>query len=283
MTPKLETAYRACRGVARRSASNFAFIDWFLPVDQRRGMQALYAFARRCDDIADSPQPLDLRREELDRWRHQLRAALAGHAGDPVLVALADTVSRFVVPQHLLWRILDGVEMDLHHSDYASYADLRRYCEHVASAVGLACLAIWSCRNDEAILPAADCGVAFQLTNILRDLQEDGRQGRVYLPHDELARFGCAPVDWLGPVGTKNLAELLRFQCERAAGLFDAGLRTERYLDIGPKRVFHLMWTTYRALLARIERDPLVVLRRRVRLSCFKRLRLAGRVLVMRS
>jgi phytoene synthase len=283
MTPELEAGFRACRGVARRTASNFACIDWLLPLNQRRGMQALYAFARRCDDIADSSEPLDFRRTQLSRWREQLRAALAGRAEDPILIALADTVSRFVVPQHLLWRIVDGVEMDLDHTAYASYTELRRYCEHVASAVGLACLAIWGCRNDEAILPAADCGVAFQMTNILRDLQEDGRQGRVYLPRDELARFGVAPIDWLGPVGTDNLRDLLNFQCERAAGLFEAGRRTQRYLDLGPKRVFLLMWNTYRAILTHIERDPLVVLRRRVCLSRLEKLWLAGQLILVRS
>jgi phytoene synthase len=283
MTPKLETAFRACRGVARRSSSNFACIDWLLPLDQRRGTEALYAFARRSDDIADSAEPLDIRRQRLARWRLDLRQALAGHADDPILVALADTISRFVVPQHLLWRIVDGVEMDLNQANYANYADLRRYCEHVASAVGLACLAIWGCRNDEAILPAADCGVAFQLTNILRDVQEDGRHGRVYLPHDELARFGVAPVDWLGAVGTSNLRRLLQFQCQRAAGLFDAGLRTERYLDSGPRRLFHLMWTTYRAILARIERDPLVVLQRKVRVPRSQKLWLASRAFFIRG
>src|SRR5262245_26317183 len=283
MTPKLEAAFHACRGVARRTSSNFACIDWLLPLDQRRGTEALYAFARRSDDIADSSEPLDIRRERLAQWRLELRQALAGHTEDPILVALADTVSRFVVPQHLLWRILDGVEMDLNHTSYATYADLRRYCEHVASAVGLACLAIWGCRNDEAILPAADCGVAFQLTNILRDLQEDGRQGRIYLPHEELARFGCAPVDWLGPVGTPQLAELLKFQCQRAAGLFEAGARTEKYLDRDPRRTFRLMWATYRAVLAKIERDPLVVLRRRVRLSRPRKLLLCARTLAVRG
>lgn len=282
MTPELQAGFRACRAVVRGSASNFAWLGWLLPLDQRRAMQALYAFARRCDDIADSPDPLDRRRADLDRWRKQLQAALAGHGDDPVLVALADTVSRFVVPQHLIWRIIDGVAMDLNSIAFQTYADLRRYCEHVASAVGLACLAIWGCRHEEAILPAADCGVAFQLTNILRDLQEDGRRGRVYLPHEELARFGCAPIDWLGNVGTANLVNLLTFQCQRAAGLFEAGLRTERYLDLGPKRVFHLMWTTYRTILARIERDPLVVLRKRVRLPKLEKLWLAGRVMFVR-
>jgi phytoene synthase len=283
MTPKLEAAFRACREVVRRSHSNFACIDWLLPLDQRRGTEALYAFARRSDDIADSPKPLDDRRRRLSQWREQLREALAGHAEEPILIALSDTVSRFVVPKHLLWHILDGVEMDLNQTSYATYAELRRYCEHVASAVGLACLAIWGCRDDEAILPAADCGVAFQLTNILRDVQDDGRQGRIYLPHEELARFGVAPVDWLGPVGTTNLRRLLEFQCQRAVGLFDAGLRTEQYLDAGPKRVFHLMWTTYRSILARIERDPLVVLRRHVRVSQSEKIWLASRAFLMRA
>jgi phytoene synthase len=282
MTSDLEAAFRTCRSIARRSASSLACQFWLLPADQRRGMLALYAFARRCDDIADSEEPLDIRRAQLARWREQLRAALAGHADDPVLLALADTVGRFVVPQQLLWRIVEGVAMDLDHHGFATYAELRRYCEHVASAVGLACLPIWGCRDDEAILPAADCGVAFQLTNILRDLQDDGRRGRVYLPRDELARFGCAPVDWLGPVGTPQLAEMLRFQCQRAAGLFEAGARTEKYLDRDPRRVFRLMWRTYRALLAQIERDPLVVLRRRVRLSRPYKLLLAGQALTLR-
>jgi phytoene synthase len=282
MTPDLKAAFAECQSIARRASSSFACMFWLLPAEQRRGMLALYAFARRCDDIADSQQPLDIRRQQLARWREQLRAALAGHADDPVLLALADTASRFVVPQHLLWSIVDGVEMDLDHRGYATYAELRRYCEHVASAVGLACLPIWGCRDDEAILPAADCGVAFQLTNILRDLQEDGRQGRVYLPHQELARFGCAPIDWLGPVGTPQLAELLRFQCQRAAGLFEAGERTEKYLDRDPRRVFHWMWTAYRALLARIERDPLIVLRRRVRLPWHQKLRIAARAMTLR-
>jgi phytoene synthase len=279
MTPQLEAGYLACQGIAGRRASNFACIDWLLPLNQRRGMQALYAFARRCDDIADSQEPLDIRRRELAAWRSQLQRALIGQPEDPVLVALSDTVSRFVVPQHLLWRILDGVAMDLDHVGYKNYAELRRYCEHVASAVGLACLAIWGCRDDEAILPAADCGVAFQLTNILRDLQEDGRRCRVYLPHDELARFGVSPIDWLGAVGSPPLVELLKFQCARAAGLFDAGLRTQKYLDSGPRRVFLLMWTTYRRLLAKIERNPLVVVKHRVCLSQMEKAILAGRVL----
>jgi phytoene synthase len=283
MMPELEAGFLACRGVARRSASNFACINWLLPLQQRRGTQALYAFARRCDDIADSDEPLDVRRQRLAVWRQQVRDALAGKAVDPVLVAVADTVSRFVVPQHLLWRIIDGVEMDLNHMGFATYAELRRYCEHVASAVGLACLAIWGCRNDEAILPAADCGVAFQLTNILRDLQEDGRQGRVYIPRDELARFGTAPVDWLGVVGTDALRKLVEFQCARAAALFDAGLRTERYLDLGPKRLFHIMWMTYRAILAKIERDPLAVLRKRVCLARLEKMAIGARALLIRS
>jgi 15-cis-phytoene synthase len=282
MTPELEAGFRACRGVASRAASNFACSFWLLPFDQRRGMQALYAFARCSDDIADSPAPLDTRRERLAQWRGQLGRALAGRTDDPVLTAVADTVSRFVVPQHLLWRILDGVEMDLNHTGYARYADLRRYCEHVASAVGLACLAIWGCRQDDAILPAADCGVALQLTNILRDLREDGREGRIYLPRDELARFGVAPIDWLGDVGGAPLRELITYQCQRAAGLFEAGRRTEQFLDRGPKRVFRLMWLTYRAILARIERDPLIVLRQRVRLSRPYKLALGARVLFER-
>lgn len=283
MSPIVQAGYRECRRIARRAASNFAWAFWCLQADQRRGMEALYAFARRTDDIADGDEPLDHRRAGLARWRGELRKALAGHAEEPALAALNDTVTRFVVPQHLLWRILDGVEMDLDGPSFATYAELRRYCEHVASAVGLACLPIWGCRDDDAILPAADCGVAFQLTNILRDLREDGMRGRVYLPHDELARFGVAPVDWLAPPGTYALRELIEFQCRRAAGLFESGQRTERFLDNGPRCVFRIMWGTYRSLLARIERDPLIVLRQRVRVSQPRKLMLAARTMLARS
>ena len=255
MKDELANSYAHCRQIARQAASNFAWAFWLLPADQRRGMEALYAFARQTDDLADNSEPIPQERQQkLAAWRSELEAALAGNAIGPLWPALADTVKRFEIPPAYLRQIVAGVEMDLTHSGFETFADLRHYCLHVASAVGLACLAIWGCRDERAIGPATDCGIAFQLTNILRDLKEDRQLGRCYLPREDLARF-------------PDQLDLLRFEIARAEQLYDSAAETARYLPGPGRRMFRLMHATYRALLAEIQRDPLVVLHRRIRLS----------------
>jgi phytoene synthase len=248
-------SYRHCRQVARGAASNLAWAFWLLPAEQRRSMDALYAFARKSDDLADEPGGIDDKRRRLSQWRGCLEQALDGKPSGPLFPALADTIARHRVPPDYLRQIVTGVEMDLDHQGYETFAELRHYCEHVASAVGLACLAIWDCRDERAMGPATDCGVALQLTNILRDLVEDAALGRSYLPREDVARLG------------NGSAELIRFECARAKALYDSSAETERFLTGPGRRLFKLMHATYRALLAKIERDPARLFAGRQRVS----------------
>ena len=275
-------SYRYCRLVARRAASNLAWAFWLLPADQRRSMDALYAFARECDDLADGPEPTGEKRRRLAQWREQLEQALAGQPSGPLFTAVADTVVRHRMPPECLRQIVRGAEMDLDHAGFETFAQLREYCLHVASAVGIACLAIWGCRDQRALGPATDCGIALQLTNILRDLAEDAACGRSYLPREDLARFGCQPLAAGGslPPDAGPWCELVRFECRRAAQLYDSSSQTGRFLTGGSRRLFRLMHATYRALLAKIERDPASVFTRRQRISRPHKAWLAVRTLV---
>ncbi len=285
---ELVRSYRHCRRLALAANSTFARMFWLLPHDQRRAMEALYAFARHTDDLADGPEPTGEKRQRLAAWRDDVAAALAPNsacdhasagaspshsairnlqsANPSVLPALADAARRFDIPRVYLQQIVAGVQMDLDHAGFESFADLRHYCLHVASAVGLACLAIWGCRDERAIAPATDCGVAFQLTNILRDLTEDAARGRMYLPRAERARFDCGPLV-PGQPATRPWIELIKFQTIRAVELYDASAATADYLTGSSRRMFRLMHATYRALLHKIERDPAAVLSSRLRVS----------------
>jgi phytoene synthase len=279
MNDELVKSYRHCRRQAREAASNFARMFWLLPADQRRAMQALYAFARQTDDFADGPQPVEQKRVALVAWRQAVDAAFAGRgiqstssdnisAARTILPAVADTAARFQIPRDYLRQVIVGVEMDLGHVEFATFDELRHYCLHVASAVGLACLPIWGCRDERAEQPAIDCGIAFQLTNILRDLVEDARHGRNYLPREDLDRFGCRPLAAsLPPIADEAWLTLIRFECARAAEYYDRSLAAQQFLTGSGRRMFRLMHATYRALLDKIARAPHSVFERRQRVS----------------
>jgi len=273
----VEASYGWCRRVARRSGSNFYLSFLGLPRAKRRAMDALYAFMRHTDDLADDPQPLESRREALVRWRDVLQRALTGHfdladqrlppfkedeppgcrRGRHLLPALADAVRRFAVPAEHLCAVIDGVEMDLSRRRYETFDELRGYCERVASAVGLACIHVWGFDGREALQPARECGIALQLTNILRDLKEDAQQDRVYLPLEELRQF-----DW-------------------AERFYRQGAELIEWLQLEGRRTFGMMMTTYRAVLEKIKRRPADVLRRRVCLSRATKLRIAARWIIL--
>ena len=247
-------------------------------------MDALYALAREADDLVDSPGPVEKRRLALAEFRDGLEAALAGRPSGPLLPAVADAAQRFAIPHEHLLDLLDGVAMDLDPQSPATFADLYGYCYRVASVVGLACLPIWGCRDERAMQPAIDCGIAFQLTNILRDLAEDASGGRCYLPRDELVRFGLVAGEegasrWLPRAWTQPLAELVQFQIARARSYYESAEDTSAYLPAPGRRVFHLMLARYRSLLTSIEGDPPGVLRGRVALSWPRKLLVAVRAL----
>lgn len=314
----IEDSYRKCEQLARRSASSFYWAFWFLDREQRRSMYALYAFARRTDDVVDdsrfalaasadnslaagpavsarlpslgpSPGPMACG-AALQRWRAAWQAALAGDFRDPLLPAVVDTVRRRGIPPRYLDALIAGVERDLRSELFANRAELSEYCEKVASAVGICCLHIWSDRPEPAYDAARECGLAFQLTNILRDLREDAGRGRLYLPLDELSEHQLAPGCVLAALRSESssgagngahcdeaLVALLRRQVAIAAAHYEAGWETRRFLAPGPGRAFALMFNTYRELLDRIARDPRRALRRGTRLGAARKLWLAAR------
>jgi phytoene synthase len=277
---ELSASYAYCRRLARRSASSFYYSFWLLPRSQRTAMYALYAYLRQTDDLGDSTAPLDARRASLVRWRESLRRSLAGRYDDALWPALADAVERFAVPPQLLFDAIDGVEMDLDQSRYQTFAELEGYCYRVASVVGLACIHIWGYRDAGALEPARQCGLAFQLTNILRDLKEDADRDRVYLPQEDLDRFGYSVEDLKRGVRDERFRSLMRFQIERAEDHYRRAAHLDEWLEPTGRRIFAAMLATYAALLAEIKRRDGDVLSTPVRLAWWRKLRIAGRGLM---
>ena len=283
LTPvSLAESYRRCSAHARRAASSFYLAFWLLPGAKRRAMCALYAFLRRADDIGDAALPVEQRRNELEALREALVRAFDGDAGDPLLPALADTVQRYAIPREYLFDALEGVAMDLDARRYATAAELEAYCYRVASVVGLACIHIWGFRSAAAFEPARRCGLAFQWTNILRDLGEDAARGRVYLPLDDLRRYGYAPEELAAGVADARFAAVLADQVSVARGHFEAARELANHLSAEGRRAFVAMYATYRDLLDYVERAGSGVLTRRVRVPTWRKVQLAARALVVR-
>jgi phytoene synthase len=277
MNEGLQASYAHCRAIARRSSSSFYYSFLLLPKPKRMAMCALYAFLRRTDDLGDSSAAASERRGALAAWRASLERAAAGEHDDPLLPALAHTIRQFRVPLAHLEAVIDGVEMDLEPREYRTFAELEQYCGRVASAVGLACVRIWGCTRSRIEDSAHRCGVAFQLTNILRDLKEDAARNRFYLPREDFERFGYTPDDLRAGVRDERFRELMRFEIERAEQYYDEGMELEHALSSDGKRIFGSMMAVYRALLAEIKRLDGDVLSARVQLSRWQKMRIASK------
>lgn len=263
----LATSRYYCRDVTRRANSSFPLAFRLLSPPRREAMTALYAFLRLTDDLADEPGDPATRRIALKDWRRRTHAAIAGRFSHPAHPALYDLVHQFALPVRYLDAVLDGVETDLEPVRFQNFEqDLYPYCWKVASAVGLACLSIWGLKNttdpERAVVLAGKAGIAFQLTNILRDLGEDRARGRVYLPADELARFGCPPERWHEPA----FHTLMQFQVERARQYYAESSELTDLLPNEGRAVFTVMAGLYRRLLEEIARRESAVLHQRVRL-----------------
>lgn len=283
MTTSLDQSYAACRDLARRSARNFYYSFWILPRPKRAAMCALYAFFRRTDDLGDDEAPLDERRAKLVAWREALNRGLRDDYVDALLPAVVDTVRSYAVPIEYLETAIDGVETDLDRSRFATFDELRGYCYQVASVVGLASIHVWGFRRcDEAYRAAEACGIAFQMTNILRDVAEDAARGRVYLPQDELARFGVTDDDLrCGRLG-EPLRSLFRFQVERTAEFYRQAEGLKPYLSTDGAGIYATMFDIYHALFEKIRRRDGDVFSQRVRLSSWHKTALAARRLAPR-
>ena len=263
-------AYAEVERLTRRRARNFAYGIMVLPRPKRRAIAAVYAFAREVDDVADGELPVAEKRARLEALGHALNASLNGSA---TLVALADARARYGIPDEALHDLVDGGLRDLEQTRYATFDDLRGYCRLVAGAVGRACLPVYGGRDAER---AETLGIALQLINILRDVAEDWRLGRVYLPQDELASFGVSEEDIAAGRCTASWRSLAAFQAERARAHLAEGLELVRELDGRSALCVSTFAGLYRATLDRIEADGFDVFGGSVRLSPLAKLRVVG-------
>lgn len=275
MNAALARSYRYCEEVARREAGNFYPAFLLLPPPRRRAMCALYTFMRIADDLSDEAAPLEIKRQQLTHWRHGLHQVLRGRAQHPSHPALAHIVEQYKIPPRYLEAVIDGVEMDLEPVDYRTFAELRNYCWHVASVVGLSCIHIWGFHGSRATQFAEDAGIAFQLTNILRDLGEDAARGRIYLPSEDLEAFGYSPERLRQGVCDPAFREMMRFEIARARDFYRSGWRLVPCLSPAGQAVFLMMARTYRQLLCEIENRDYDVFRSRAKVPRWKKLMFA--------
>lgn len=268
----LEASYAHCRHVARSRAKNFYYSFLLLPRTHRDAMCAIYAFMRYCDDLSDEP---GASREPLERWRRALVRALEGNYGDDLtLPAFHDTVRRFRIPGDYFHQMIDGVTSDLEPRRLQTFDELYRYCYQVASVVGLTTVHIFEYDRPEALQLAEKCGIAFQLTNIIRDVKEDAERGRIYLPAEDLARFGISPDDLMNG---RDLSGLLRFEGSRARAYYK---ESEPLVGMVAPRCRPALWALieiYRRLLAKIEQEGYAVMDRRIALSPLAKVGIVGR------
>lgn len=262
----LAADHAACAAVLRQSGSSFALPIRLLPEAKRRGTTALYAFCRLADDIVDDAPDAASARTGLAAFSTQVEAALAGERQpEPVLRALADTVRRFAVPAGYLRDVIDGVRMDLDQTSYGTFAELEEYCRRVASAVGLAALHIWGFRSPAAVEAGHQCGLAFQLTNILRDIPEDLGRGRIYLPAADMEACGCTAADLqAGRIGAA-FARLAAVQADRTAACYNRAAALDDLLSTDGRMVFRAMFGVYHSLFTAVRRAGTAIFTERVR------------------
>jgi phytoene synthase len=267
--------YARCAEITRRASSNFYYAFMLLPMERRRALHAVYAFCRFIDDIADdgvaTPEVM------LARWRQEVVNIFQGTPTRAISRALADNIHRFNIPRRYLEEIIDGVEMDLTLKRYATFEDLSLYCRRVASAVGLICIEIFGYRNPSTRIYAERLGLAFQLTNIIRDVREDGARGRIYLPLEDLRRFKVAEDEILRGVYSPRFRALMEFEAGRARSYYREAERSLAPEDRPSMLAAEGMRLIYAALLERIVSSDYQVLDRRHSLSTTHKLYLVGR------
>jgi 15-cis-phytoene synthase len=295
---QLHMAYSVCRGITRERAKNFYYGFLVLPKRKRQALCAVYAFMRRCDDIADDPSlSAANRRQRLDTWVDAFHSALAGlPTDDPILLALTDAQRRFAISVGLLDQLAFGTAMDTeeateensdqaapsHPIQYRNFRELERYCYNVASVVGLVCIRIFG-YNDPAAEPLAErCGLAFQLTNIIRDVKEDAALGRVYIPEEDLTRFGLSSADLANAPDLARIRPLLQLEAERAFENYQASDDLVPLIQEDSQPALWVLVTIYRSLLEKIVRLNYDVFTCRVSLTTREKLTILGKGFLQR-
>jgi phytoene synthase len=275
MTPQLYVQEKAAR-----SGSSFYYTFLFLPPDRREAITAFYAFCREVDDIVDEVHDPGVAAAKLAWWRGEVRASFDGRASHPVMQALTPHLSAFELRPEYFLGIIDGVEMDLRQTRWLDFAGLAHYCHLVAGLVGMAASGIFGRQHPRTLEYADRLGLAFQLTNIIRDVGEDARRGRIYLPMDELRRFEVPASDILQARYSPAFTRLMQFQADRALALYDEALSLLPDEDLRAQRPGLMMAAIYRTLLLEIARDGFQVLHQRTSLTPIRKLWLAWRTWV---
>lgn len=298
---QLTMAYSVCRGITRTNAKNFYYAFLVLPKHKRQALCAVYAFMRRCDDIADDPTlSLEERRFKLSTWLAALHRVQQGEpSDDPILLALTDAQRRYTIPAGLLDELATGTAMDVEEEgsqteaaassaassltvQYKTFDDLKVYCHRVASVVGLVCIHIFGYRDPAAEPLAEQCGLAFQLTNIIRDVKEDAAMGRVYLPEEDLAKFGLSAADLLSAPDAARLRPLLALEADRAREFYQAGEQLIPYISEDSQPALWVLVNIYRKLLEKIAARQYDVFSGKVTLTVSEKLRVLGKGFLQR-
>ena len=264
--------------MTRDASTNFYYAFLTLPLEKRQAIYATYAFCRLCDDIVDEPGRAGNRAVELADVRLSLDRAYDGDESGPIWTALADSQRRFGIDKSHYAAVIEGCEMDLTRSRYADFEELVEYCKKVASAVGLVCIEVCGYEDENAVSYAIDLGIAMQLTNVIRDVSEDAANGRIYLPKDDMDRFGYSEEELLGNKVNDRFRELIKFQVERASEYFKSGNRLFPLLDRRSRACPQAMAEVYMRILEKIERADYDVVSRRIGLSKTAKLALAARL-----
>jgi phytoene synthase len=294
---QLVMAYSVCRGITRTAAKNFYYAFLVLPRRKRESLCAVYAFMRKCDDISDDTSlSLSDRRQKLDTWLDALHRTQQGQpTDDAILLALTDAQHRHQIPAGLLDELAHGTAMDVEQAEstapsgapglsvqYKTFEDLRLYCYRVASVVGLVCIHVFGYRDPEAEPLAERCGLAFQLTNIIRDVKEDAAMGRVYLPEEDLAKFGLTSSELLATPDPARFRPVLAREADRAREFYASGDALIPYVAEDSQPALWVLVTIYRRLLERIAEKQYDVFTAKVALSTSEKLRILAKGFWMR-
>jgi 15-cis-phytoene synthase len=293
---QLTHAYAVCRGIARRAAKNFYYGFIVLPPEKRNALSAVYAFMRHADDIADEPGDPQHKRQKMNEWLEAAKAVFDGKpTDDPVLMALGDAQKKFKIPPELFEKLVYGTSLDLEIPATPgepavvceTFDDLKHYCYYVASVVGLVCIRIFGYEDSKAEFLAEDCGLAFQLTNIIRDVKEDAAMGRIYIPQEDLERANLSPANFspaalADPAQGQQLRPALEYEAERARKYYESAKWLMELIEEDSRGALWVLVEIYSRLLKKITERNYDVLTERVRLTTWEKLKVLSRGFLLR-
>jgi phytoene synthase len=270
----VDEAYAFCRAVTHKHGGNFSVGFRFLPAVKRRAVYAAYAYCRFADDIADDPG--ERIAERLDAWQEELERCYAGTPEHPVTIALADALQHFAIPKSAFIALLDGCRQDLVKTRYETFVELLHYCDLVATSISDISLAIFGYKTPAALTYGRSLSTALQLTNVTRDVGDDLGRDRIYLPQEELRRFGVSEHDLVAAAQSERVRQLIEFQIARAERYFHDAEPLLRELDFDARFPVLLMGGVYATVLAKLRKDPLAAIRRRLRLTKLQKVLVVG-------